>query len=81
MIYHKYKKYEWSLWIAVGSKGISHITETWQTKNEGLSERLINEGLSEGLINEELCAVEVISMFQSAHFIRKTRLNTTRPDK
>ena len=36
IIYHKYKKYEWSLWIAVGSKGISHITETWQTKNEGL---------------------------------------------
>jgi hypothetical protein len=36
IIYHKDKAYEWSLWVAVGSKGISHITETWQTKNEEL---------------------------------------------
>lgn len=23
----------WSIWIAIGSQGIEHITETWQTKN------------------------------------------------
>lgn len=36
IISHKDKAYGWSLWIAVGNKGISHITETWQTRNEGL---------------------------------------------
>ena len=23
----------WSIWIAIGSQGMEHITETWQTKN------------------------------------------------
>lgn len=46
IISHKGKVYAWSLWVAVGSKGISHITETWQTRNEGLLRKKFFEAFS-----------------------------------
>jgi len=46
IITHKDKKFTWSLWVEVGSKGISHITETWQTKNEGLLRKKFFETFS-----------------------------------
>lgn len=46
IITHKSKVYAWSLWIAVGSKGISHITETWETRNEGLLRKKFFETFS-----------------------------------
>lgn len=35
LLSYKDKVYDWSLWVSIGSKGISHITEIWQTTNEG----------------------------------------------
>lgn len=46
IITHKGKVFAWSLWVAVGSKGISHITETWQTRNEGLLRKKFFETFS-----------------------------------